>query len=246
MKPMIAIVLERSPIESGPFVGADQVHVPLPYITAVLACGGVPVALPLVSEPDDLRRQLSMCDGLLLPGGSDIDALLYGEQPHARQGYFDRALDRYYLDAIRMASDLGLPMLGICKGCQAIAVALGGALFQDIPSQKEGALLHDQNAPLTALCHTVEIVPGSFLSALVPERIEVNSFHHQAVKRLPDVLTPAAISPDGVIEAFEAADGRPIYGVQWHPELTHMAGDAPSDAIFAHFVAQCRNTRQTP
>lgn len=242
MKPMIAIVLERSPIESGTFAGADQVHVPLPYITAILACGGVPVALPMASELDDLRRQLSMCDGLLLPGGSDIDALLYGEQPHACQGYFDRALDRYYLDAIRVASDLGLPMLGICKGCQAIAVALGGSLYQDIPSQKEGALLHDQNAPLTALCHTVEIVPGSFLFALVPERIAVNSFHHQAVKCLPDTLLPAAISPDGVIEAFEAVDGRPIYGVQWHPELTRMGGDAPSEMIFAHFVEQCRKT----
>lgn len=241
-RPVIGIVQGRSQIQTGSFTGTYRVQVTYPYVAAVERCGGVPLTLPFTEDRSVLEAQLACCDGVILSGGADIDAHLYGEEPAYGQGHFDRTLDLYYIGIARTAAEKGIPVLGICKGIQALAVAFGGKLIQDIGRELPSAVLHDQDAPPGNPCHYIDIMPGSFLDGIYPAHAEVNSFHHQAVKELPKAFRAAANASDGVIEAMEAADGRPIYGVQWHPEMSFAAGDETAESLFRWFVGRCRET----
>jgi len=134
--------------------------------------------------------------------------------------------------------------LGICFGMQALNVARGGSLVQDIASQIEGSIKHEQGAPATRVSHSVEIEKDSFLGVLpavleAEGAIRVNSSHHQAVARVGENLKAVAWAKDGVIEAIQDTQGRYVYGVQWHPELSHSA-DRLSRDIFELFIDKCR------
>jgi putative glutamine amidotransferase len=179
------------------------------------------------------ERSVGGLDGLLLPGGWDLDPELYGEPPAPELGPVDRDLDEAEIDLVRKAHGEGLPVLGICRGQQVINVALGGTLVQHLPEHdvREHGRKH--------LAHTVRVAPGSELAAAVggPE-LEVNSLHHQAVKEVAPGLTPAAFSEDGVIESLQDPDGS-IVAVQCHPE--ELATDlAWAQTLFARFVARAR------
>jgi putative glutamine amidotransferase len=193
------------------------------YSRAVAAAGGLPVMIPLLDEEDTLRALYDRLDGLLLPGGVDLDPATYGEAPLATSGRLDPARDRVELAFARWAIEEGKPLFGLCRGLQIVNVALGGTLYQDIATQWSEAIKHDYfptaGYPRDHLAHRVTVASGSRLDALVGTApLKVNSMHHQGVKDLAPDLVPTAVAPDGLIEAVESPGSPFLIGVQWHPE----------------------------
>ena len=239
-RPVIGIVEPWAPIDTGCFMGTYRTYANYPYVQGVLKGNGIPIGLPLMEREDDCMAQASVCAGLILCGGADIDAHLYGEEPHIKQGHFDRKLDLYYIRMIKAARQLGIPVLGICRGIQAINVAFGGTLIQDIVSEVPHALQHDQDAPPVNPCHFIDVEANSFLGTFMPAHTEVNSYHHQAVGTLGAGLRVTARSKDGIIEALEQTDGSPVIGVQWHPEMLQAGGDPLAEELFTRFIELCQ------
>jgi putative glutamine amidotransferase len=206
------------------------------YSQAVLHAGGAPVILPAAQDEKSLERILGSVQGLILSGGPDIHPRRYGEEPMAGLGEVDEALDRMELLAAALAVAKNLPVLGVCRGIQVLNVALGGRLYQDIPSQVPESLCHSPKADKAVNTHTVRIAAGSRLRRIVgkPE-IWVNGKHHQAVKDPAPGLVVTARARDGVIEALEHTGKRYVIGVQWHPEGTWRK-DACSRKLFRSFL----------
>jgi putative glutamine amidotransferase len=191
------------------------------YCRALEMAGASPILIPLLEDERALQAIYGRLDGLLLAGGGDIWPHHFGQQRLAKLANVDRPRDRVELLLVRRALEDDLPLLAICRGVQMLAVALGGTLVQDIPTQIPGALRHDFHSghPRNYLGHEVAVERGTRLAdILAVEGTRVNSLHHQSVKDVPPVLGVAARAPDGVIEAVEAGDKRFIMGVQWHPE----------------------------
>jgi putative glutamine amidotransferase len=164
------------------------------------------------------RADLRSAAGLLLVGGDDVDPALYGEPNRAARGV-DRDRDERELALVGEARRLRLPILGVCRGAQVLAVALGGTLVQDIPRELAGAAIdHHNGEPAGDLEHEIRLEPGSRLAAILGATARVNSRHHQAVDRLPAPARVAARSADGLAEAIELTDPGFVLGVQWHPE----------------------------
>lgn len=191
------------------------------YYQSVIRAGGSPVIIPPYPCRDSLASVLSTLDALILSGGADIDPRYMGEEPNLSLLHkVNPARDEQELMLTLLAVDLGLPILGICRGIQTLAAALGGSVHQDIYAALGDNLLnHDQSEERGVATHWVNIEQGSRLATIFgSDRLFVNTFHHQAVSRVPQGFEVVATSPDGVIEAIEAVDGRAIIGVQWHPE----------------------------
>lgn len=191
------------------------------YCRALEMAGGAPVLIPLVEDEQALLDIYQRLDGLLLAGGGDIDPHHFRQVRMAQVRYVDPPRDRVEMLLVRRAVKDDLPVLAICRGIQVLNVALGGTLYQDIPSQIPYALRHNfhPDYPRNHLGHEVEIKHDTRLAHIVgSQRVGVNSFHHQAVKEVAPILSVAAFAPDGVIEAVEAQDRRFVLGVQWHPE----------------------------
>lgn len=194
------------------------------YSRAVATAGGLPVMIPLLEEDEDTLGALyDRLDGVLLPGGVDLDPATYGEAPLPSCGRLDPARDRVELRLARWAVADGKPLFGLCRGLQIVNVALGGTLYQDIAAQRADAIKHDYfpTAGYTRdhLAHSVAVTAGSRLDALVGTApLRVNSMHHQAVRDLAPTLVVSGVAPDGLVEALESAADRFVLGVQWHPE----------------------------
>ncbi|MHB1001222.1 MAG: gamma-glutamyl-gamma-aminobutyrate hydrolase family protein [Armatimonadota bacterium] len=189
------------------------------YIEAILRAGGAPIILPPVTGADSIRTILERVDGVILSGGGDVLSLEYGEEPHPKSHYHDPSRDKVEIEVVRQSLEMNLPVLGICRGIQLLNIALGGTLYQDVPSQVKNAVKHYSQGVSSVLLHSVDIEPGSILSKVSgTNSMAVNSRHHQAVKDLGDGLVINCRAKDGVIEGVEFADGRPILGVQYHPE----------------------------
>lgn len=191
------------------------------YVRALSAAGCAPVLIPLLSDDERLRAIYERLDGIIFPGGADVAPGEYGEEPIDNLNVIEPERDRTELTLARWAFDDDLPTLGICRGQQLLNVALGGTLYQDLRHQGvtklEHSEAHDQGR--TALIHKVRLDPDSRLAQLIDETsVDVNSLHHQAVKRAAAPLKVTGTSDDGVIEALESADRRFLIAVQWHPE----------------------------
>ena len=160
---------------------------------------------------------LDHVNGLVLTGGGDVDPLLYGETPHETVYGVDERRDRVELALIHRALELGLPVLAICRGMQVLNVALGGSLLQHLEGadgERHAAWAH----PVTARVHAVSFERDSIAHEVFGDALDVNTLHHQAVGRLASSLVVTGRSPDGVVESVEIP-GKPVWGVQWHPEL---------------------------
>ncbi len=189
-----------------------------PYLKAVRAVGGVPVILPPMEE-DRLEAALRRLDGVILTGGGDPDPALYNEEPVPELGEVSVERDRQEVFIARWAAEHDLPLLGVCRGMQVAAVALGGSLYQDLGRAGFRDIEHYQDSAPPALAHSVRLLKNGLLAELFGKRFRVNSYHHQAVRALPEGLEPLAEAPDGVLEAAHLV-GHPFYLlVQWHPEL---------------------------
>lgn len=198
------------------------------YLEAVKRTGGEPLELDLERDvPADVVRQVA---GLLLTGGGDVNPALYGETPHETFQPSEPGRDEYEIALVRAAMDAGLPIFAICRGMQVLNVALGGTLIQDIPSMVNGAGTHAVPEPRFQIAHEVWVAKGSQLAKIMAEEIDgetlqVNSRHHQAVKKVADGWEVTATAPDGVIEAMERPGDVFRLAVQWHPENFWRTGE---------------------
>ena len=214
------------------------------YYEAVASAGGAPVLIPLLEDVDVLRATYDVCDGILIPGGVDMDPASYGEAPHEKLGRIDPERDRVELQLTRWAVEDRKPLLGLCRGLQVINVATGGTLFQDLAAQLAGAIRHDYfptyGFDRDNLSHDVAVVPSSRLRSLVDlDQLPVNSMHHQGVKELGAGLVASARASDGLVEAVEATNGHWMVGVQWHPEVFDSEHQH-SRELFRGFVEAAR------
>lgn len=205
------------------------------YLDGLRQAGCLPMILPLTKDPKEIDQILSIVDGILLTGGQDVSPALYREAPDGT-GETCELRDAMEGQLLKKAMVLDKPMLGICRGIQFINAALGGSLYQDIPSQHPSSVEHHQSPPYDQPSHDVTLVPGSPLQTLLgQEKLLVNSYHHQAVNRLADGLEVMAWSEDGLVEAVWKPDQKFLWAVQWHPEFSFRAEEA-SRRIFAAFA----------
>jgi putative glutamine amidotransferase len=220
------------------------------YVRVLTAAGGVPWLIPLLpGDEDTLRAIYESLDGVFLTGGVDIDPSNYGEARHELCDRSDPPRDWTELTLIRWALADRKPTLGVCRGIQAINVALGGSLYQHIAAQHKDAIKHDYFPSVTPygrdyLAHPVRVEPASRLgSVLGVASLPVNSMHHQGIKRLAPALVASAFAPDGLIEGVESGNGHYLMGVQWHPEELAEA-HAPMGRLFADFIRAAAAFRQ--
>jgi putative glutamine amidotransferase len=192
------------------------------YVRAIEDAGGLPVILSPGFGDETLRAMFERLDGLLLSGGGDIDPVIYGEEPHPTIWGLDMKRDRAELALAKWAAERQKPLLCICRGTQVLNVALGGSLLQDIESLLPGALTHmfDQEiTPREQITHSIAVDIDSLLGELLQANVaQVNSWHHQAIKRVASDLKVVATASDGIVEAIEIPGHRFALGVQWHPE----------------------------
>lgn len=213
MKPIIGITCDY-------LWNSNILKLNMDYCKVVYRAGGIPIVLPCVSV-DTVWSLLSGIDGVLLTGGQDVDPGYYGQSPHHKLGEVNPFRDEMEIELCRQAIDKEKPILGICRGMQVMNVAAGGTLYQDIKSQweLEGLINHSQKAPGWYGIHEVTLKSGSKIRRIMgQEVIRVNSFHHQAVRKVAPSFCATGWSCDGVIEAIESGEKNFAVGVQWHPE----------------------------
>jgi putative glutamine amidotransferase len=213
------------------------------YVRAVEAAGGIPVVMPPLA-PTDVPALVARLDGLLLSGGPDLAPEAYGAKPHAELGDTEAGLDAFEYAVVGEALEAGLPILGVCRGAQALNVVRGGTLHQHLPDLGD-AVVHRQRDDAQRTTHEVKVVRGTRLARVLgTTRLEVNSFHHQAVDRLGAGLRVSARAPDGTIEAIEDPALPFMLAVQWHAET--LVPDSPSRALFEELVAAAAGVRRLP
>jgi gamma-glutamyl-gamma-aminobutyrate hydrolase PuuD len=220
--------------------GASRTGVNSAYVRSVVAAGGVPVILsPLMGAPV-AGRALAGVDGLLLTGGEDLDPAWYGAEPSPLISPPSRERDVFELALFAMARQVELPILGICRGIQLVNVALGGSLYQDLPTERPGPTEHNRPVDRATRSHPVRLRPGSRAAeALGTTELTVNSFHHQGLRELAPGLVATGWSEDGLIEAAEGAlDDAWLLAVQWHPEEMNADVAAPDRGLFKALIEQ--------
>ena len=241
-KPFILLPAAQHNTHTPQTYGLNQV-----YINAIIRAGGNPV---MVVRPDDvaLGELLQFIDGILLAGGYDVDPKEYGEERKTYACDVDQDRDRVELALAHYAREKHVPLFGICRGLQVMNIACGGSLYQDVLMEIPGAISHVLRTDVTGnllprntLEHEVVLKKDSRLAAIVGvEKFEVNSLHHQGIKKLGTGLRAAGTSPDGLIEAIEAEDHPFAIGIQWHPEELN---DDASAKLFAAFIAACNKNQ---
>ena len=215
---------------------------PATYADALAAAGAVPMLLPPVLGLHDLDEAAEVAldglDGLVLSGGPDIDPLRYGAAPDPKTGAPRTQRDAWEIALTAAALRRDLPLLGVCRGMQVLAVALGGTLAQHLPDVV-GSEAHLPTVGVHGR-HPVTFAAGSRLASVIGDRTDVATYHHQAVDRLPEQTEAIGWAPDGTVEAFEVCGAAWAFGVQWHPEVHD------GQALFTDFVAACAAHRGAP
>lgn len=221
----------RSGVE-GVFAGDD-------YTAAIAKAGGLPMVLPMMTEEGLILSLAERLDGLLLTGGVDLDPSYFGEEPIRQLGEVSPVRDEMEWKLTGEFLKRDKPIFAICRGMQILNAVAGGKLYQDLAAQKAPVLQHMQHAPRWHASHEIAIAPGTKLAEILQtERIRVNSFHHQAVKKVAPGFVVSAAARDGVTEAIESLEHRFALGVQWHPE--NMWQRYPVFySLFQRFVEMC-------
>jgi len=242
-RPLIGLTSWTRRVRSG---AKDRFNeaVPRGYTEGVEEASGLPVLLPNSEDPSLAASYVDRIDGLLLTGGDDVHPALFGETPNPKIDLVDERRDRFEIALLRAARERGMPVFGICRGIQLMNVALGGDLYQDLPSQRESAIGHAQKTLREGPWHEIEVRPGTRLAEVLGEtRTAVNSYHHQACRGVAPGLLVTATTPDGVIEAVEDPAHPFFLAVQWHPEVLEGGNAVSSRRLFAAFVAAAREFR---
>ena len=212
------------------------------YMRAVERNGGVPMVIPPLHN-GAVEQLLDRIDGLLLSGGPDLDPAAYRHDEHPDLGPTWRELDDVEFSLARRADEAGMPVLGICRGSQALNTVRGGTLHQHLPDLDRTSLDHRQSEAGDVLTHKIDIEPGTRLAEITGRtELDVNSFHHQAIDELGISLVASACSEDGVIEAIEDPEpGKFFLGVQWHAEF--LAERDAERALFEAFLDAAAQAR---
>lgn len=220
-RPVIGISTSTIIDQGGIFPGYHRTYVNADYIDAVIASGGIPMMIPLNTDIEILKDQISMCDALLISGGHDVYPLNYNQQPRQKLGdvYPERDVFEYKL--LEYAEEKNIPVLGICRGLQIINTYYGGTLHQDLSyiEGKTEVIKHNQNQTPNLLSHSILTKEDSILRTIVGANVLVNSFHHQVIDTVAPNFKVSAVAPDGCVEAIESKGSHYIMGVQWHPEM---------------------------
>lgn len=216
-RPVIGLTCYVEDVDRGDWSGQRSAVVPYDYVAKIERAGGLAVVLPPRADTDgDMARALlSRVDGLVVAGGADVDPETYGAEPHPRAQEPRPTRDRTELALVREARRRDLPLLGVCRGMQIMAVEAGGSLHQHVPD----LVGHDEHSPRPGVfgLHVVRLTEDSLTGRLLGREVEVHSYHHQAVDAHPGYVATGH-APDGTLEAFEAPDRAFCLGVQWHPE----------------------------
>lgn len=243
MRPLIGMTTWVAPHD-------DKREYPTPYTFEYLhraysfwirRAGGVPILLPNPEDPEEVDRMVSTLDGLLLSGGEDLHPSHFGEEVQTKTLELAPDRDQFEILAVNQAAELGLPILGVCRGIQTLNVAYGGTLFQDLLEQRPRPTNnHSRGGHFYRRYHDVTIKKGTRLFEIIgQETIKVSTAHHQAVKDAgKNLQVTAQSSEDGVIEAVEAPGDRFVLGVQWHPEV--MPDDDFTQRLATAFVEATR------
>ena len=230
------------------YVTESKNAVNITYTSALRKAGAVPVVIPLTGDDAQIEAYVDIIDGLVMTGGADFHPSLFGEEAIRQLGTVQAQRDEFDIKLVRAAVAKGIPVMGICRGEQLLAVAFGGTLWQDIPSQiPESYIRHQQSGTASDVgIHKIKIEKGSFLEkSLGSTEAYVNSFHHQAIKKPAPGFKIVATSPDGIVEAVErtgALDskykdgGAMIIGTQFHPEGFAVKADSPFVKVFKVLV----------
>ncbi len=220
----------------------DSVSLMPTYIRAVENAGGVPVIFPLELSVENLTVLANLCQGFIFTGGPDPHPFLWGEDIHKGCGPISVKRDQMELSLLSIAMEQKKPILGICRGAQLINIGLGGDIYQDIDSQYHAVfpIAHHPPLPPTSTSHHIDVREGSLLEEIsgTNGRIQVNSNHHQAIRKLAPNMVVGGIAPDGLIEEIERKDYPFLIGVQWHPEYL-CETDNTSRNLFRRFVEVC-------
>lgn len=230
-RPIIGISASRSEEK-------HQLSLTETYLNAIDRAGGLPVVLPSsITDEEAIGELLEHVDGVLLSGGIDVHPRRFGEEVLPACGAIDETRDAFELALTRKAIERGMPLFGICRGVQVLAVALGGTLFQDIESQLGlPASAHRQEEPMDDYKHAVRFKEGGLLARVTGTTLMLtNSKHHQSIKEAGDRLVVEGIAMDGIIEAVSMAGNESVFGVQFHPECFERFSD-PAAKLFAYFV----------
>jgi len=215
----------------------SRVRLTAAYVTALESAGLIPLIVPPLSSASAAVAIMDSVSGLVLTGGEDVDPARYGEKRHEKVRSINPARDATEAALIEEAKARGKPVLAICRGIQILNVALGGTLVQDIQSQCNTTIAHDEDSPRDARSHEISVEPGSLIAKAVgTEHLTVNSFHHQSVKRVASGMRVTARSPDGVIEGIESTEDWWVMAVQWHPEEMNDSPEPWDRGLFKAFA----------
>jgi len=233
MRPPLIAVTTSVTIGKKP----ERVYLNASYVNAVQQAGAVPVPIPPQLDRATRAELWERLDGVVLTGGGDINPARFSEPAHPTVSDVSDSRDDLETDLVHWCLEHGRPLFAICRGIQVLNVALGGSLCQDIADEIDTHIVHDQKEPRSRPTHEVRIAADSRLHAISRAlELSVNSFHHQAIKRLGHGLREVAWAPDGVIEGVEMDDGnRFVIGVQWHPEEL-VDHDIAARNLFASLV----------
>lgn len=237
MRPIIGITPS---LESG----EHKIYTPTSYPKAIIEAGGTPVFFNFTRDQEMIDAYASMVDGVLFSGGDDVDPATYGEEQIWGCGDVVPLRDDFEIQLLRTLVEKypEKPILGICRGAQVLNVGMGGTLYQDLRSQKDGCIRHQQQQSSHYASHKVTVEDGSLLHRIYGSTsVKVNSFHHQAVKDLAPGMQLTALASDGVVEGFEKPDHPYFVAVQWHPERLVEGPHHPEHKpLFKSFVDACR------
>lgn len=239
MKPLIGVLGRIATIDSGAFNGLERVNLTNAYVDAIEKAGGVPIVVPVNTNKENIKAQVSTMDGIIISGGDDVNPNLYKEEPVRELGYINPVIDEFDIEVIKVALEMNKPILGICRGLQVLNVALGGSLYQDLKYIKGSHIKHNQETKTYLGTHYIDIKENSILKEIIKEKVLVNSYHHQSVKTLGNNLKVIAYSNDGIIEAVQKENEKFVLGVQWHPELMVDYSEYMLN-LFKRFVDECR------
>ena len=227
----------------GLFVDVDSertISVWNTYIHAVEISGGAPIVFPRVEDEATFEAMMDLCHGFVFTGGADIAPARYGQEVKAACGTIQHERDAFDFFAFQKVMSTSKPILAICRGAQLVNVALGGTLYQDIPTECPSPIFHVQKEAKLSLSHEVNIVEGTPLYSLIGQnRMSANSFHHQAIKQLGRRLCVMATADDGIVEAVYLPGDRYFRAYQWHPERL-VDSMAENRQIFEDFIEACR------
>ena len=231
MRPIIGILAE---------VDAERAaRVQNTYVKVIEDMGGLPILLPYVEKEESFGCFAALCDGFFFSGGADLHPSRYGEEIKPMCAEIQEHRDEIEFRAFEKIIGTKKPILAICRGAQLINAALGGTLYQDIPSEISTPILHRQAEEKFEFSHGVNISKNTPLYELLEaEKIRANSFHHQAIKALGEGLRVMATADDGIIEAVYSTDYPYLRAYQWHPERLYEK-DGHNRKIFEDFIAAC-------